>query len=423
VDGDFGAEDDKPFFAWLPPEDRLWRHPSEAARGRNPGDPPPPTRRASLSSIGAALGEQFPLRGAWTVALVAGAIGALTASGIGIATGAWTHKTTVIRPVIATYPTVSVEVHDSGTTNWSRIEDSLAPSVVGVQVSTPGGSTSGSGLLLFDGDAGSAYVVTDRSLFASSTGGYSAPVEVTSSSGSSARATLIGQDPQSGIALLSVPDRYPWIFAPIGSIGDVLQASPVLVMGAPQTGGQMIDIGTVTSTDQEVNLADGGDIDNLMALATPSSNSGAVAVDQNGRVIGVTVKLDPVDSQNENLTFAVPIDEVVEVARQIVANQRVEHPWLGLSQVGDLPTAVAKQEGIPGGASVFAVAPSSPASRLGIASADVIISLNGTTVQSAGALQAALDRCPTGKPVQITFMHDSRVVSTTVRLTPEPQDS
>ena len=287
--------------------------------------------------------------------------------------------------MIATAPTVSVASPEAGTTNWARVEDEIAPSVVGVDVSTAGGSEDGSGVLLFASGTGSAYIVTDRSMFSSGSGNYSGQVEVISSGGSKVNATLVGQDPESGLALLAVSDRSGWIFASLGTVEDVREASPVIALAAPSAGGGTLAAGTVTATDHQVPLADGGDIDHLLVLATPAMNSaagGAAAVDQNGLVIGITVKVDPIDAADQGLTFAVPIDEVVQVARQLVEGRSVEHPWLGLTQTGDLPTAVARQEGISGGASVYGVSPSSPASRLGISASDVIVSLDGSPIDS-----------------------------------------
>jgi S1-C subfamily serine protease len=349
-------------------------------------------------------------------------VGALTASGIGILSGAWDHRTTVIRPVISGSPTATIAAASADLANWARVQDQVAPSVVQIAVRAPGGLQYGSGVLLFDGYAGSAYVVTDRALTAS--GG---SVEITSTSGSQAPAKVIGSDPLSDIAVLAVTDTMPWIYAPIGTVADVREATTVIAMAAPNTGGGTIVTGTVDSTDREVFLADGGDIDHLMAIATPAmstSGGGAAAVDQSGQVVGITVKVTPNDSADQSLTFAVPIDEALQVARQFVEGRgSVEHPWLGITQTGDLPTAVAEQQGLNGGASVYAVSSDSPASRLGISPSDIIVSLDGSVIDSSGDLQAVLDRSPIGAAISIEFMHHDRIVSTQVRLTNEPDDS
>ena len=67
-------EDDGPVFAWLPPDDRLWRHPSELQTSPPRG----PGRGSGLREIEHRI---------WAVALLAGTVGALLASGVGVATG------------------------------------------------------------------------------------------------------------------------------------------------------------------------------------------------------------------------------------------------------------------------------------------------------------------------------------------------
>jgi S1-C subfamily serine protease len=358
--------------------------------------------------------------------LLAGALGAITASGVGIVSGAWGQRTTVIRPVIASSPTDSFASAIPGVVDWTQVEDEVQPAVVTINVSAPNGIEVGSGLMLFDGGAGSAYVVTDRSMF-TGTGANTAALEITSLAGIEARATLVGQDPQSDIAVLSVSDRVPWLYATMGSIGDVREASPVITVGAPGAGGGSVATGTVNLADTEVQLANGGDLAHLMQLASPAptgSTGGGAVAEANGQVVGLTVKVAPVNPVDQSLTYAVPIDEVLQVTRQIIERRPVvEHPWLGLSQTVDLPTAIARQKGISGGASVYAVSPGSPASRLGIQPTDIILSLDGTPVNSSGSLEAVLDRCPTGQPIQISFLHQSKVVTTTVSLINQPANS
>src|ERR1700737_1526362 len=86
VDPDEGSEDDGPVFAWLPPDDRLWRHPSELQNN------PLPDRR------GASVLRDLEHR-VWAMALLAGAIGALLASGAAVIAGSFDRTTTVVRPV------------------------------------------------------------------------------------------------------------------------------------------------------------------------------------------------------------------------------------------------------------------------------------------------------------------------------------
>src|SRR5262249_40494153 len=152
----------RPYSRWLPPEDRLWRHPSEMAS--NPSSHPA-VGGLGVGSVAARLAPDGRTARTWMVAVLAGLIGALTASGIGMVTGVFQHSSTAILPVIPPTLTVSMAPPPPGTTvDWHAIDNKIAPSVVGVSVSGANGQQ-GSGLLMIDGQ-GVDYVVTDRSLFA-----------------------------------------------------------------------------------------------------------------------------------------------------------------------------------------------------------------------------------------------------------------
>jgi S1-C subfamily serine protease len=360
------------------------------------------------------------------VAVIAGVIGALAASGIGMISGAWVRQTTVVRPVIPATPAVSLAFPGAAPVDWASINDQIAPSVVGISVSGMNGPQYGSGLLLFHG-GGSAYVVTASTLFsAGEEAAYVGPIEVISFSGTQAKGHLLGQDPLSGLAVISVADSPKQTFPALGSVASLRVANQVMAVGARTAPGGTILAGQVSNLDQEVTIADGADMDNLVAVSTPTisaSVAGGPLVDDLGDVVGITLSLDPSDANTQALTFAVPIDEVVQVARQMVAGGAVTHPWLGITSASDLTSPVAHQEGLAGGAQVGAVASPSPASRLGIKASDIIFSFDGRPVTSTGSLISLLDASSPGLIAPISYIHDGKTIATRVQLANEPADS
>ena len=119
-------------------------------------------------------------------------------------------------------------------------------------------------------------------------------------------------------------------------------------------------------------------------------------MDQAGQVVGITVGLDPADPTDQDLIFAVPIDEAVNVTEEILGGQQLTHPWLGISNTVDLTPTVAQELGLPGGARPQSVAPNSPASRIGLTPRDIITSFDGHQVTSAGALTRCLPSASPG---------------------------
>lgn len=421
---EWAPEEDGPLFAWLPPEDRLWRHPSESTpmgpgNGDAHGRPDGPHR--SWSGV-------LPwglVRSTWAVALIAGLVGATAATGVGVAAGLWSHQTTVVRSVVSSSPSVSLADIGAEPTDWTAVDDSVAASVVTVTVQGSAGPQVGSGLVFLQDSSGRSYVVTDRSVFARGEAmGYVGPINVTFLSGATYRARLIGEDGLSGVAVLAISNTTQGVPAALGSVADVRQAQQVLVVGSHTA--PSVSTGTISAEDRTVSLADGTDLDNLLALAMPSLSAtaaGGPLLNEFGQVVGVTLSLNPVDDTDQALTFAVPIDEVTRVATDLIDGNQPTHPWLGVTDAEDVPSTMAHQLGVNGGVQAGQVSASGPAGLAGVRNDDIITSLDGKPIVSTGQLLAQIESCSPGRAVPITYVHEGKTVSTSVRVGDEPEDS
>lgn len=417
------GDDEGPFYAWLPPEDRLWRHPSEGHRGESSGL----TGGTANSRRWVASLPRVAVRTTWAVALIAGLIGATTATGVGLATGLWPHNTTVIKPQLSSSSAVSLAAVGAETTDWQAIDDSVAASIVTVSVDGGAGPEIGSGVVWLQPAEGTAYVVTDRYLFARGlAAGYIGQTTVTFLSGLNAAAQLVGDDALSGLAVLRVSGIAAATAVPatIGTVANLGDAGQVMAVGSRAVAS--ISTGSVSAEDRSVELTDGTDLDGLLAVTMPTlspSADGGPVLDQYGQVVGITLNLAPADSTDEPLTFAVPIDSVSRLVPQIISGSRLTHPWLGIADADDLPSVMAHQLGLAGGVQAASVSPSSPAGRAGMHANDIITSLNGQTVTSTGQLMAQMSDCVPGYRVALTYVHAGRTVQTMVRMGEEPSDS
>lgn len=419
---DWSLEEDGPFFAWLPPEDRLWRHPSEGAPMRAAA--PSGTDPGSTDRRWSGLLPLSVVRSTWAVALIAGLVGAGAATGVGLATGLLPQRTTVVRSVVPATSAVSLADVGPAPTNWTAIDDSVAPSVVTVSVDGAAGPQTGSGLVILQSGDGSAFVVTDRSLFArGQAAGYIGTVDVTFPSGDQSRAKLIGEDRLSGLAVLQIAGAGRAVPAQLGTVARLREADPVLAVGSRNA--PSVSTGSVSGEDRSVALADGSDIDGLLAISMSplsATAAGGPVLDQFGQVVGVTVNLNPVDSADEQFTYAVPIDEVSRVASEMIDGSQPSHPWLGIANAEDVPSTMAHQLGVVGGVQAGVVSPQSPAAEAGMRPDDVITSLDGKPVYSTGSLLAQVNGCVPGRTVAMTYVHEGRTVRTTIRVADEPQD-
>ncbi|MBV9661298.1 MAG: serine protease [Acidimicrobiales bacterium] len=424
-----GAEDEGPFFAWIPPEDRLWRHPSESAEARfERAEIHALTRAGFTGPSGGGARLVRAMAGShggrtWTVAVIAGLVGALTASGLGMATGWWNHQTTVVRAQLPATSAVSLAEAGPSGVNWTAIEESVAPMVVSLTIQAPTGPQKGSGLLVSAPGNGKAFVVTDRALFQPAQSvAYIGAIQVSFLAGTVAKARLVGQDSLSGLAVIEVADAVKAV--PLfGTVANLRDADAVLAVGARDLLSGYVFTGSVSGQDREANLADGTEVDDLIALNVPSlsqSATGGPVLNRLGQVVGITVDPQTTDSSNQSLAFAVPIDEVSRVAAQLINGQAPTHAWLGVTDADDLPSMIAHQYSLTGGVQAGVVEKGSPAARIGMAPNDIITSIDSKPVTSTGALISILAGSDPGHVAQITYIHAGKTVNTTVVLGNEP---
>ena len=224
-------DDENSYRAWLPPEDRLWRHPSEAANEPNPRDARNDDRDSTVErpSVPRNLGRWFhnPWARTGAVAVVAGIVGALVVSAVGVLAGAFEQQTTVVRSAVPTAPSLTLASTAGNGLNWSGVDDAVAPSVVDVQVTTASGPVSGSGLL-FEPGIGKSYVLTDSSLVAGAS-----DIQVAVMGNQQYSGKVVGSDSLSGLAVLAVVmPTWPPTFLQVGSAADLKLGDPVMAVGA-----------------------------------------------------------------------------------------------------------------------------------------------------------------------------------------------
>ncbi len=136
-------------------------------------------------------------------------------------------------------------------------------------------------------------------------------------------------------------------------------------------------------------------------------NSGGALVDLAGQVVGVNSAIattgDSSGGQSGNIGvgFAIPSNDAVEVAQELIANGRALHPQIGIS-VADAPSA---EDGTPGrGALVQGVTAGGPAAGAGLQQGDIITEIDDRPVTDADSLIVAIRDHQPGDTVQVTVL-------------------
>lgn len=414
VEADDGPEDEGPLLPWIPPDDRLWRHPSEVGssdpRPASSGPGGPRILRASTTKT-------------WSVAVVAGVVGAILASGVGVATGNFGRQTTVVQPVTHMMsPTTMALTASSNTPNWPAIADHVSPSVVSITTAGSNGNQSGSGVLYLSTDNRS-YILTSAALIGDGM------VQVTFDDSETQHARVVGIDHKTGLGLVSVagPGNRAFAAPTFGSQADLRVAEQVMAVGARSFGvvGSPVASGSISGLDQAINVGDDSTMEDLISIAssTPAgTDAGGALVDAQGAVFGIQAFVDSSDASSQGQSYAIPMDLAMHVASQMLAGSRVTHPWLGIVDAADPSSATTRQLQLAGGAQVTQVAPGSPAQALGLTPSDVVTSFNGQPVATTGGLNLLVDRCDVGHRAPIAYIHGSQTLTRTITVTEAPND-
>jgi S1-C subfamily serine protease len=300
------------------------------------------------------------------------------------------------------------------------VDDAIAPSVVEIQVTTASGPATGSGVV-FEPGSGETYIVTDSALVSGATA-----IQVSFVAGQQYHGQVVGADPLSGLAIVAVAaPTWEASFPPLGTVATLRLANPVLALGARANAPASVFSGSIAAEDREVDLTGGSTMENVIAVSgsspLPNTAAGGPLIDQQGEVVGITLSLNPTNSTDQSLLFAVPVDVAVHVAQQLLARTSVTHPWLGVTNADDVTSVDANQYGFSGGAEVGQVVPGSPAARAGLRPSDIITSINSRPVTSSGTLtQIVISLGQPGHPLTIRYLHKGKPVQATVEVVNQP---
>jgi putative serine protease PepD len=219
-------------------------------------------------------------------------------------------------------------------------------------------------------------------------------VRVKLSDGSTYKATVVGTDVSTDIAVLHI-DAPASKLTPL-ALGDssaLAVGDGVVAIGNPFGLDGTVTSGIVSAINREISAPDGTPIEGAIQTdaAINHGNSGGPLLNLAGKVVGVTSQIQSDSGGNDGVGFAIPSSTVKNIADQLIANGSVKHALLGVS----ISTASS-------GVGVRSVESGSGADKAGVKSGDVITAVDGTTVTSATRLRAIIDSHKPGETVTLT---------------------
>ena len=230
-------------------------------------------------------------------------------------------------------------------------------------------------------------------------------IRVQLADGRIADATIVGQDPDTDLAILDLEiGNLP--IMPLGRSDTLRVGDIVLAIGNPYGVGQTVTQGIVSATGRgQLGLAT---FENFIQTdaAINLGNSGGALIDAHGDLVGInTAVLNRTYGGPEGIGFAIPVNLVRGVMEQILKNGHVVRGWLGFVPQ-DLTEEQSAQIGTAGGGiTVVNIIVKSQAYEAGVRPGDLITALGGEAVHNAQDLVARVSSLKPGAEVELEGRH------------------
>ncbi|MFY9913923.1 MAG: trypsin-like peptidase domain-containing protein [Nocardioidaceae bacterium] len=347
-----------------------------------------------------------PRRGGRVVgaALLVGAL-AGGAAGFGGAAIMNDHNTASAAASTSGALTVSPSVDTSTPTGSTEAAAAKAlPSVVKIYASGPQGSGSGSGIILTkDGE-----ILTNNHVVELALGG--GKLAVSFNDGSSAKATILGRDPLTDLAVIKAQGQNSLTPATLGNSDSLKVGEQVVAVGAPFGLESTVTTGIVSALNRPVTTQ--GEAPNdpttiFPAIQTDAAinpgNSGGPLIDLSGNVVGINsaIKTDSATSGVQGgsigLGFSIPINDAIPIVQELRAGQTPTHARIGVS-IDNATDSV----GLPDGALITKVDPGTAGASAGLQKGQVITAVDGQLVSDADSLVATVRSYRPGDKVTLT---------------------
>jgi serine protease Do len=236
------------------------------------------------------------------------------------------------------------------------------------------------------------------------------------------QAKLVGTDPKTDIAVLRInATGLPTL--PLGDSTKLQVGDLVLAIGDPFGIGKTATMGIVSATGRGgLGIESYEDFIQTDASINPG-NSGGALIDLRGDLIGInTAILSGGGGGNQGIGFAIPIAMARNVIDQIVSHGKVVRGYLGV-YIQDVSPEIAKQFGLgqKRGVLIGDVSPDTPGSRAGIKRGDVVLAVNGQTVNEANQLRLQISQMAPGSQVKLQVWRDGKTQDFTVTLGELPE--
>jgi S1-C subfamily serine protease len=309
------------------------------------------------------------------------------------------------------------ELLDSYSRTVSGVVEKVRPTVVNIRIhrssgergGKPDSGGSGSGFII----APDGYILTNSHVVRGA-----GKMEVALADGRASGATLVGDDPETDLAVIRINASH-LVHVHLGDSRSVRVGQIAIAIGSPLGFQQTVTAGVVSALGRSMRSQSGRLIDNIIQTDTALNpgNSGGPLVNSRGQVIGVnTAIILPA----QGICFAIASNTAEFVAAWLIKEGRIRRSWIGvIGQNVPIHARVVRFHRLAINSGVLAVGlePGSPASRAGVLEGDVIVAFNKESLSGIDDLHRHLVAAAIGIPARLTVLRHTEKLDLIV--TPE----
>lgn len=310
------------------------------------------------------------------------------------------------------------------------IVEELSPTIVGVinlqqlnnqfnfhSQNVQAGTGSG---VIFHKDDQYAYIITNNHVIEGAN-----EVEVSLYDGDTVKAEIVGSDALTDLAVLKIDQSYVDKVASFGDSDKLRPGDEVIAIGNPLglEFSRTVTQGIISAIDRTVSVTTSAGEWELDVVQTDAAinpgNSGGALINASGEVIGIN-SLKIADERVEGLGFAIPSNDVLPIAEQLIQNGEVKRPFIGI-EMYDMDDIVPfyRQSmfgNIEYGIVIAGVKEGSPAAKAGLKVNDVIVGIDGKEVKDTTELRKYLySEVVPGDTIEIEFYREGKKQSVTLK--------
>ena len=234
-------------------------------------------------------------------------------------------------------------------------------------------------------------------------------------------ATLVGEDTTSDIAVIKI-DADGLTPATVGNSDSLKVGQSVMAVGNPlgELGGTVTG-GMISALNRSVTIQGSSSVNTMSLIQMDASvspgNSGGGLFNMNGELVGI-VNAKSSSSDAEGLGFAIPINDAIKVAQELLENGYVTgRPYLGNTYLAVTDAQTASQLGVNAyGVYVVEVVKGGPAEKAGLQAGDRIVSVDGTEIASKDDLGTLMQKHAAGDTLSITIAREGQMQTVNVTL-------